>query len=198
MKSCRITKQSIFVDGKLFLSTKEEAQFLTSFYHTLELNYPKFHKMDSLSKAAILALEVLRTEKDPFQNCTDDNIAFIIANQSASSETDEKFIQSYSEMGNPSPSLFVYTLPNILIGEIAIKHKWYGENTFFVQDSFDANLFVEQAKMYLNNGNETCLCAWIDSKKENLDCFMFTLNKNDLQEINSLVLEKKYKLNKHE
>ena len=30
----------------------------------------------------------------------------------------------------PSPALFVYTLPNIVTGEIAIRNKYYGETSF--------------------------------------------------------------------
>ena len=31
-----------------------------------------------------------------------------------------------------SPAVFVYTLPNIVIGEISIRNKWFGESAFFL------------------------------------------------------------------
>jgi 3-oxoacyl-[acyl-carrier-protein] synthase-1 len=35
----------------------------------------------------------------------------------------------------PSPALFVYTLPNIVTGELAIRHRLYGETAFYVLDN---------------------------------------------------------------
>ena len=42
----------------------------------------------------------------------------------------------------PSPAVFVYTLPNICIGEISIKYKLYSENSFFIFDSLNAEYLM--------------------------------------------------------
>src|SRR3712207_7721599 len=40
----------------------------------------------------------------------------------------------------PSPSVFVYTLPNIVTGEIAIRNHYHGETHFFVIPAHDTQL----------------------------------------------------------
>ena len=84
--------------------------------------YPKFFKMDLLSKLGFLTAEILLMD-DPIAE--KDKTGIFIANSSSSLETDRKFHETMKNPSNyyPSPSLFVYTLPNILMGEISIRHK---------------------------------------------------------------------------
>lgn len=96
----------------------------------------KFFKMDNLSKLGYVAAEKLLNNIGLPENRT--KIAIILSNQSASLDTDyrhQKLINSNEEI---SPSVFVYTLPNIVSGEICIRHKLNGENTFFIQEPNNA------------------------------------------------------------
>jgi hypothetical protein len=63
----------------------------------------------------------------------------VLSNSNASLDADIKYYDSVANI--PSPALFVYTLPNIVIGEISIKHSFKGENAFFIFDSFDARFY---------------------------------------------------------
>jgi hypothetical protein len=58
--------------------------------------------------------------------------ALVFANRSSSLDTDFKYQESINSQENyfPSPAVFVYTLPNICVGEISIKHKMQTENAF--------------------------------------------------------------------
>lgn len=180
--STYLSKSSIKKDGVVVFPLNEE-NWLKECYQKMELDYPKFHKMDNLSKMAVLSLEMLKSDAI-FNTIADDSIEMIFANTNASQNTDLKFIDSYKKQGSPSPSLFVYTLPNILTGEIAIKNKWYGENTFFVAPSFDATLFTERMHHSAQNGKELCLCGWVESKlgdknmPELEECFLFLVALN--------------------
>ena len=94
---------------------------------------------------------------------------------------DERFKRSYTEEKTPSPSLFVYTLPNILIGEIAIRNKWYGENLFTLSQKFDADYFSNQCKVFMNGKTKACLCGWIEATNANTDVFLFFVEENNTE-----------------
>ena len=146
--SCKIESDKVILNGEnLDIVIDDTTDWKKHLYRTLGLDYPKFHKMDSLSKMAMLAVTFLKRKVD-FTQFGEDGLAMIFANSSSSGETDKKFISSYDKNGNPSPSLFVYTLPNILTGELSIHNKWYGENIFFINKKYSPELYIEQIDLY--------------------------------------------------
>lgn len=166
----------------------EDTNWLKECYQKLELDYPKFYKMDNLSKMTVLGTEIIKST-GILDSIRDDELELLFANANASQHTDMKFIESYQQQGTPSPSLFVYTLPNILTGELAIRNKWYGENTFFITPRFDTKLFAERLHHSAQKGTKICLCGWVDStinEKNELkeECFLFlvALNGNNNKE----------------
>ena len=65
------------------------------------------------------------------------------------------------------PSLFVYTLPNIITGEIAIRNKYEGETSAYVLERFDPGTFValvEQA--FQDMVTASALCGWVDCRAD--------------------------------
>ena len=117
-------------------STESSREFLKQAYQYLDLKYPKFHKMDLLSKLGIVAGELLVGNEEESALA---DLGIVMANRSSSLQIDEDFAKTIRNEENffPSPSLFVYTLPNIVIGEICIRHKIKGENAFFILNKFD-------------------------------------------------------------
>src|SRR5690606_36009536 len=107
--------------------------FIKQAYKEMGTDYPKFFKMDNLSKLGFLAADILlgNTIKDPGE---EHNIALVFSNRAASLDTDRKHQKSIQDKNNffPSPAIFVYTLPNIVLGEISIKHILHSENSFFI------------------------------------------------------------------
>ena len=123
-------------------------EYLNFLYKQSGMSYPKFHKMDLLSKAGIIAMEQLLKEE-----ATDDTTALIFMNSSASYSTDSEYVKTIvKENFFPSPALFVYTLPSIVMGEIAIRHKLYGEGVFFVAEEFEPELMLSYAKALIGSG----------------------------------------------
>ncbi len=63
-------------------------------------------------------------------------VAVVMANRSSSSQSDLKHqdIVNQRLAEGASPAVFVYTLPNIVASEIAIKHRFQGETIFFVEE----------------------------------------------------------------
>ena len=183
-----ISPQGAKLNGKLVFNTAGEENPLKSAYQQLGAEYPKFYKMDVLSKMAFIGTELLLPFLPKDADLGND-LQLIFANSSASQYTDNLFTDSYEQLNNPSPSLFVYTLPNIVTGELCIRHKWYGENCFFIEEAFNPAHFSEWAQIALNRGNIGCLCGWVEAKTNGeQECFLFLLSDSE-EEGNSIETE---------
>lgn len=174
ISSCTIEHSKIILDENLIFETESNTfpEFAKEAYKSLELSYPKFHKMDSLSKLAFLASEMLLKEEDHSRT------ALVFANKSSSLDTDFKYQESINSQENyfPSPAVFVYTLPNICVGEISIKHKMQTENAFFVLDEFDEKFLNDYAEQILQSGKaDKVLCGWVELFQENYKAFVYLL-----------------------
>lgn len=120
--------------------------------------YAKFYKMDALSRVGFVMSElILRDHRE--EDMTQWNV--VIANRTASLANDRLYQATIQDPGNyyPSPALFVYTLPNIVTGEIAIRNKMYGETMFYIMQ--DAVQWEKQKKDLLPKGKT--LCGWIET-----------------------------------
>src|SRR5258706_16052189 len=115
--------------------------------------------MDNLSKLGWLASEILLKDNFRAEKYQPEETGLVLANANASLDTDLKYFETVKDI--PSPSVFVYTLPNIMIGEICIRNNFKGENSFFVSPEFDA-AFLEQYVNDLmdNNVLQVCICGW--------------------------------------
>lgn len=174
-----IHPKGAFLNGKRVIDTgNSEENYLKTIYTEFNIDYPKFYKMDNLSKLAFLA-DFLLKDHFPSEMDQENNLQLIFANSSSSQLTDLKYKESYLVQGNTSPSLFVYTLPNILTGELSIRHKWYGENIFFIEKEFDAGFFLEQIQFSFDRGNTHCLCGWVEANIDGSEeCFLFLVAKS--------------------
>jgi hypothetical protein len=84
----------------------------------------------------------------------------------------------------PSPALFVYTLPNITIGEISIRNNFKGENAFFIFEQFDAGFIGQYVSSLLNNNNlQVCICGWVELLKEEYKAALFLVEKVKKEEV---------------
>lgn len=179
-----LSPKGVFKNGQRFEHSTEEpgvpSNWLKHLYVHLQLDYPKFYKMDNLSKMVFLGAALLDDELNSLTHA-ENELALIFANRASSAVTDLKFIESYTQLGNPSPSLFVYTLPNILTGELAIRYKWYGENAFFITPEFDPSLYSQQVSLAFQRGNTACFCGWVESDAlGNEECFLFLTRHTEL------------------
>ena len=130
-------------------------------YEQLGGAYPKFHKMDTLSKLGWLAAEILLGTEPLSLTHTPSRIGMVLANTSSSLDTDLRYYDTVKDIA--SPALFVYTLPNIVMGEICIRHGFKGENIFFVQPRFDTTgmaLYVQE--LFAENAVTACICGWVE------------------------------------
>lgn len=211
-------------------------------YHALGCDYPRFHKMDALSRIAFIATETLLRRqqggispqnndctrlkdgqqgdispqdndstrlkdgqqsgvspqgndstrlKDGQQSgvspqdndCTrlkdgqesetpmqcDDNVAVILFNRTSSVVADRQYLATISDKAAyfPSPALFVHTLPNISAGEIALRHHYHGETSFYILPRRNAPLMEAIVSASLSGtGTRTVITGWIDCPRE--------------------------------
>ena len=180
---CLVKNGSVSIDGTISYENRSlpAADFIKSAYKHFQINYPKFYKMDQLSRLAFLASELILKNNPMTHNNAAGDIAIIIANSASSLETDEEHQRTISDKNNnvASPAVFVYTLPNILIGEIAIRNSIKGENTFFIFDKFDADFMSGYINSLLNSNKiKCCIAGWVDFYDKNYDAFLYTVEKD--------------------
>ena len=178
--SCTISKNAVFKDGERLFEKGEAdiAGFLLSIYQHFQLNYPKFYKMDNLSKLGWLASEILLKDSFTRDNYKPEEIGLILANANSSLDDDLKYFETIKEI--PSPSLFVYTLPNIVIGEICIRNNFKGEHAFYIQENFDADFIEKQVDYLLDNDIlQACICGWLDILEEEYKAVLFLVEKEN-------------------
>lgn len=175
----RITPEEVVLDhqklweGNQNANEKLEEQegaghhsLLTSLYKQMIGNYPKFYKMDGLSRLGFVASEILlNAEKGE----TDKERAIIFFNHSSSIASDRNYKESINDKDNyfPSPSIFVYTLPNIVTGEIAIRNHFHGETSFFILPNKDERMMEEILQASCRDAqSKSFLTGWIDYEDE--------------------------------
>ena len=174
LKTCVIKKGSITVEGLTVFQEDHPAfnDFAKAAYKKFGFDYPKFHKMDALSKLAFIASEMALKEEE------NKSTALVFANRSSSLDTDMKYQESINSQENyfPSPAVFVYTLPNICLGEISIRHQLQTENAFFVTDEFDEEFMNLYAGQLLKSGKaDRVLVGWAELYGENYKGFVYLL-----------------------
>ena len=174
---CIIHQNAVSKDNLvLFEDVTDLSGFLTNSYHHFELNYPKFYKMDNLSKLGWLAAEILLKDsfnKDKYQP---GEVGVVLANANSSLDDDIKYWESVKTMA--SPALFVYTLPNIVIGEICIRNHFKGEQALYIQETFDADFIAQQVNYLLDQDIiKGCICGWVDVFEQDYKAVLFLVER---------------------
>lgn len=163
IKSCTIEKGTVVVNNTLRFKQTSMGffPFIRAAYKELNLANPKFYKMDDLCKLGFIAASYLLHEEE----ISPDQTGIILANAVSSLDTDRKHQETIEENGDlgASPSCFVYTLPNIVAGEICIQYKLRSENTFFISEDYNESELSYYAQLAMNeNDMDYCICGWCD------------------------------------
>ena len=177
--SCTISKSAVVKNGSEVFTNgaASPAEFFTFAYQHFQFNYPKFYKMDNLSKLGWLAAEILLKDNFDASTYQPEQVGVVLANANSSLDNDLKYFESVKDIA--SPGLFVYTLPNIVIGEICIRNNFKGEHALYIQNTFDAG-FIEQQVNYLLNNDllQACICGWADILGEDYKATLFLVEKD--------------------
>lgn len=156
----RISPDATILNGK-----KISDASISGLYREFAGDYPKFFKMDSMCKLGFIGAEILLKDVPAEQR---EDAAVILFNRNSSLITDRNYQKTIREDNYfPSPALFVYTLANIVTGEIAIRHKINGETSFHITDENNAGLQDKiAARAYLTSSPSSILTGWVDYNNE--------------------------------
>lgn len=129
-----ITESTVCIDGKVMPTHAVGRQMLTEIYKGVVGDYPRFYKMDLLSRLGFVATELLLRAEGGVRFAERSDRAVVLVGHSGSVLADMNYLSSISDADDyfPSPERFVYTLPNIVTGEIAIRNKYHGETGFYL------------------------------------------------------------------
>ncbi len=184
-----IRDSKVLKNGQLIFESEPDLEFLKflkGIYRDQNLKYPKFFKMDALSKLGYLGVELLTGG-----TIEDKKTALVFANSASSLQTDEAYAKTMEEF--PSPALFVYTLPNIMLGEISIRHQLKSENIFLVSERFEPTLFIDYCSALIQQEKaENVLCCWVNLHNNDYDVFLWEIALSGGTDFNEEELKKLY------
>lgn len=175
-----LNQNGVTLDGKRLETRGTDMEMLTALYRDMDVQYPKYFKMDPLSRLGFIAAELLLGH--PVSQELDDHTAIILVGHAGCMVTDLKYIETIkggTDGYYPSPANFVYTLSNIVCGEIAIRHKIAGETSCFLLDRYDPMMvdrLMEQA--FCDPDTQRVLGGWIEcTSTDNFECKLKLITK---------------------
>ncbi len=141
---CRIQNNKVFLDNRSVFDFDKKTRFsafIRACYKDIGCDYPRFYKMDNLCKLGYITAEYLLGKDLITDRYEKEKIGIMILNSNASLYSDSKFYQGITSKDNyfPEPAVFVYTLPNIVIGEISIRFEMSKIVDNLPEDLFGSN-----------------------------------------------------------
>ena len=179
-----ITPSSLSVDGKTYETTSQGKALLTEIYKQHIGDYPKYYKMDMLCRLVFVATELLVKQEE--ETVEGEERGVILFNRTSSIDSDRKHIATIVEQSLPSPSIFLYTLPNIVTGEIAIKHNYKGETSLYILEEKNEKLMKQLLMSQIIGSTlqqsdvKSILTGWADYlDEENFEADIMIVIKNE-------------------
>lgn len=160
-----LTPNHLKVDGEERAIQPTEGDRITAIYKQMIGSYPKIYKMDMLSRLAFVATELLLQAEGAERFIASDDRAVVLFNHSSSVQADRGYLETIADEENcfPSPSIFVYTLPNMAIAEVAMRNLYHGETSFYILPYRDEVVMrqVVEASM-LDKSTRSMITGWLD------------------------------------
>lgn len=129
-----INAGEVIVNDSVVFSDKSAdfGTFIREAFKSRGENNMKFYKMDDLCKLGYVAAAWLLDGIE----FGEEECGMVLSGKYGCLDTDMKHQQIIDKDGDAasSPAVFVYTLPNVVAGEISIRHHIKGENTWFWSD----------------------------------------------------------------
>ena len=186
-KSCSIAGNKVRINDQCGFDGEQSidfGQFIKTVYKHYSIGFPKFYKMDNLSKLAFMTSELLLKGIDLEERFEPVDLGIVLINSSSTLDTDDRYFETITDKSNyfPSPAVFVYTLPNIMVGEISIRNKIMGENITFVAEKYDPQSLSDYVNLlFLKDRLKGCICGWVEFDRfgKMYESFMYFVEKND-------------------
>ncbi len=165
-RTVEISSGKITVDGNVVFEseTSDFQTFIREAFKSRGESNLKFYKMDDLCKlgyvASAWALDGLEYGEE--------ECGLVLSGRYGCLDTDIKHQEIIDTEGDASasPAVFVYTLPNVVAGEISIRHHIKGENTWFWSDDETMSDIREYAGLAIQSQNlKYCVVGHLDFLK---------------------------------
>ncbi len=179
--SLSIAKDGLYCNGAKELDLHEEGLIdkLDSIYDSQIKDYPKYYRMDGMAKLVFILGDLICTRTNICSDIDSSDIAFVMLNATGSFPSDSIHSNLIMEgFDKASPSNFVYTLPNVGMGEVCIKWKITGEGLFLIEDAFSAKRICEIADLFLAQGKcKAIVIGWAEPTENEGNCIFLISNK---------------------
>jgi hypothetical protein len=180
---CIIREGRLVLNGeRLFMGNEDSpAALFASIYRNFNLGYAKFFKMDNLCKLGFLACEFLMRDKDLSRLYPGNEVGLVLSNAGSSIDTDRNHQRTIANREDyfPSPSVFVYTLANIVIGEICIRYKLSGESIFLIEKNFNPERIVNYVSQLLDDQlAKSCITGWVEMNGDHYEAVLYFVQKS--------------------
>ena len=119
----------------------------------------------SFSRLAFVATDILLQAEGKERFVTSDDRAVIMFNHSSSVQADRSYLSTIADDENcfPSPSIFVYTLPNMAVAEVAMRNLYHAETSLYILPERDDHVMQQVIRASLLD-KTTCsmITGWVD------------------------------------
>jgi 3-oxoacyl-(acyl-carrier-protein) synthase len=113
----------------------------------------RFARMDLMCRIGLMAAELLDAGFDAMSEARRERVGVCVETFTGSLDTDVRFLQT------PRPSLFAYTLPSTVVGEICIRYRLKGPVLCLVApDGAGSGALAEAADWLRQNDADACIC----------------------------------------
>jgi len=166
-KRLRVTPDGLWIDDQAVPLENRGSALITEIFKKYLADGSRFFKMDLYSRLAYAGTSLLA--KDALEDADPEDRALFIFTQNGSVLADRKHLSTFSnpEEFFPSPAIFINTLPNVVLGEIAVKNSIKGETTLVLlphRDEAAMNRIIEATVSATRPS--VMLCGWVDCEAE--------------------------------
>ena len=167
-KTLHIRPDKVVLNGKAESYESTGSALVSEIFKKKLLDGSRFFKMDLFSRLAYVATGLLA--KDALADYAPEDIALFIFTQNGSVLADRKHLSTFSnpEEFYPSPAVFINTLPNVVLGEIAVMNTIKGETTLVMLPCRDDALIDSIVKASLSSTRPSIMIyGWVDCDADN-------------------------------
>ena len=167
VKKLCIKPDSVIVDNEVMPCESAGAALVSELYKKYLSDGSRFFKMDLFSRLAYVATGLLA--KDSLDGIDPEDIALFVFTLNGSVLADRKHLSTFSDPNDfyPSPSVFINTLPNVVLGEIAVRNNIKGETTLVMLPNRDDAIMNQIIKASISATRPSALLyGWVDCDAE--------------------------------
>ena len=167
VKSLMIKPGEVILDGEALQFDSSGAAMVSEIFKKHLSDGSRFFKMDLFSRLAYVATGLVA--KDSLKGCAPEDIALFIFTLNGSVLADRKHLSTFSDPEDfyPSPAVFINTLPNVVLGEIAVRNSIKGETSLVMLPERDDTVIDKVIMVSASASRPSAvICGWVDCDAE--------------------------------